>query len=256
MNLMQLPLPLGSSSRLSSGACFDATPTHEGTVGVSFERDSKPRSTTMTPMHLLQLQCASSMSFSQSASTLVAGFMPQDSGIQELFPTVWQPLHAEGAAPPKKKGKKNSKKSKPVVPARENECTLLLRHVPLDYTPDSLLDELEGFLQFIDFYYLPVNFETRNNLGYAFVNFCDKGAAARFKVFWEQSGIPESDEMPVQEARIQGYATNVDRFRNSSVMGVLSEERKPRVFCKGVQQVFPQPARELPPVGPRFRPTG
>jgi len=196
-----------------------------------------------------QMQSVAPMQMSPQMQSVAPPLSPPCSPrVPVQFTQGWQPLHEE-------KPKKKSKKSKVVLPAKENEWTLLLRHLPLDFTPDSLLDELEGFLQYIDFYYLPTNFETRKNLGYAFVNFCDKAAAARFKAFWEQSGIPELDDMPVQEARMQGQAANVESFRNSSVMAVLSEELKPRVFVNGVQQPFPEPAKKLPPVGQRFRPT-
>jgi hypothetical protein len=51
---------------------------------------------------------------------------------------------------------------------------------------------------------------------------------------------------------VQGVSANVRRFRNSSVMGVLSEEEKPMLFKDGVQIPFPMPDGPLPPVGPRY----
>lgn len=151
---------------------------------------------------------------------------------------------------------KKSKKQKVVLPAKESEWTLLLRHLPLDLTPDALIAELQPFLGSVDFFYLPTNFETKKNLGYAFVNFNDKRVVEAFKAFWLQTGIAESEELPVQDARVQGYAANVDRFRSSSVMAVLSQDLKPRVFVNGVQKPFPEPAKRLPHIGNRFRPTG
>lgn len=150
-----------------------------------------------------------------------------------LFPAVWQPLHGERKA--KKEGR-----GKLVPPAKDNELTVMLRNLPPRYSPDALLQEFETFLPSIDFYYLPTNFETRENLGYAFVNFCDKREAARFMEFWAQAGVSESQDA-VQEAKVQGFAASVDRFRHSTVLPLLSEELKPRVFRDGVQQPFPLP---------------
>merc|ERR1719453_245634 len=103
---------------------------------------------------------------------------------------------------------------------------MMLRHLPPAYTPDELLAEFSEYVPGIDFYYLPTNFETKKNLGYAFLNFCSRAQAAAFATFWEASGIPELPEA-VQEARVQGFAANLERFRSSSVMAVLSKDLQP-----------------------------
>jgi len=160
---------------------------------------------------------------------------------------VWQPLE---------ESKKRSRRNKVVIPAKDSEVTMMLRHLPLAYTPEELLAKISEYVPFMDFYYLPTNFETKKNLGYAFVNFTDKAAARRFTQFWKESGIPEEGEVPIQEARVQGFAENVERFRNSSVMPVLTADLKPRIFERGVQVPFPTADKPVPAVGSRFRPTG
>jgi len=144
--------------------------------------------------------------------------------------------------------------------AEANEITLMVRHLPLHYTPTELLQEVEAFIPSIDFFYLPTNFESKNNLGYAFFNFDDKAAAQRFEEFWLASGISEENDPAdpedeiVQVSRMQGFAANVERFRNSSVMEVLPEHLKPRIWKNGVSLPFPS-ADKARPAGPRFRPT-
>jgi hypothetical protein len=162
-------------------------------------------------------------------------------------PEVWQPVQEEP--------RKRSRRNKATLPAKPNEMTLMLRHLPLDLTPDELLAKLAHFIPHIDFYYLPTNFETKNNLGYAFLNFTDRAAASEFTAFWTASGIPEAGEVPIQEARVQGFAENVEKFRNSSVMPMLAVELKPRIFDRGVPKPFPAPDQAVPAVGSRFKPT-
>merc|ERR1712216_764862 len=141
-------------------------------------------------------------------------------------------------------------------PALENEVTLMIRHLPLHYTPVSLLQEVQAFMPNIDFFYLPTNFDLGNNLGYAFFNFDDKAAAQQFEEFWKASGISTNEDpeaKTVQASRLQGKAANVESFRNSSVLRVLPEYLKPQVFTKGVPQAFPKSDKALPRVCPRFK---
>ena len=185
--------------------------------------------------------------------------------LMELFAPVWQMMHQPETwacpapvpvAEKAKKKKKRVRKAKVAPAAQDGEVTLMLRHLPTKYTPSELLKEFESFLPHITFFYLPTNFETKKNLGYAFLNFNDQTAADEFSAFWPTTGIPESEESPVEEARVQGFEANVARFRNSSVMAVLPDEAKPYIFTNGVQEAFPEPEKELPGIGPRFRPTG
>lgn len=88
----------------------------------------------------------------------------------------------------------------------------MLRHLPLTYSPDTLLAEFTAFLPFIDFYYLPTNFKTKNNLGYAFVNFTDRDAAAQFKAFWLECGIPDAPDF----ARRRWWTREIRATRRTS----------------------------------------
>jgi RNA recognition motif-containing protein len=105
---------------------------------------------------------------------------------------------------------------------------------------------------------MPIDFKNHGNLGYAFVNFHDVECAKKFQLHFNGFRLPMYQQsnkvLAVSEARVQGLTANVERFRNSSVMGVLNEEHKPMVFDKdGTQKEFPKPDGQLPAAGPRFR---
>jgi len=141
-----------------------------------------------------------------------------------------------------------------------NEVTLMLRNIPNKYTRGMLWEDLcaKGYRPAIDFLYLPSDFSNKGcNLGYAFLNFRDGEAAARFVREYDGgrlSRFPQSLKvLAVQPARVQGLLANVQRFRNSPVMS-QPEEFQPVIFdFHGEPRSFPPPTAELPPVGPRRR---
>lgn len=153
---------------------------------------------------------------------------------------------------------KRKKKRREVPPALDDEITLMVRNIPNKYTPQAFLEEIWAWRTHFTFFYLPIDFKNRCNLGYAFVNFSSRAAATKFADQLDGQKLPlfEKSEkvLVVQPARVQGLGANVKRFRNSSVMGVLPEEAKPMLFKDGEPQPFPMPGKKLPPVGPRFRP--
>lgn len=135
--------------------------------------------------------------------------------------------------------------------APKAEMTVVVRNIPRDLEPAQVLKRLSELRASIDFLYVPIEFQTKKCLGYAFVNFTHKIAAQRLEERCEQ--LFPGAGIYLQPARVQGVAANVKRFRNASVMAVLPEDCKPMVFQQGVQVPFPAPTKKLPPLGPRFR---
>lgn len=166
-------------------------------------------------------------------------------------PAPTPPASPTQVAAPWGEGRASKSKRSRVASVRENETTVLVRSIPRELTPCAVLESLGEFRSVIDFVYVPIEFETRHNLGYAFVNFTDKAAvplvaAQLVRLFGEEAFL--------QPAKIMGVEANVQRFRNSSVMAVLPEDCKPMLFQRGKQVPFPKPTKKLPPIGPRFRP--
>lgn len=145
-------------------------------------------------------------------------------------------------------------------PAKEKtEVTLMIRNVPSEYTPEELLEAIGDWRQFVDFFYMPIDFSNCSNLGYAFVNFHNVEAASAFRRDFDGLRLPlyqhSNKVLAVSEARVQGLHANIERFRNSSVMNKVTEDFKPMLFDKNGERVpFPKPDTEVPPApGPRFR---
>lgn len=133
--------------------------------------------------------------------------------------------------------------------------TLMLRNIPVNYNRDQLLADMDqrGFLRCYNFFYLPMDFSSGNNIGYAFVNLITPPEAERFRSIY--SGLQLSNDRSnkicvVCDAAKQGLQSNVEHYRNSPVMG-MEPKYHPMVFESGVQTPFPQPTRPLKQVRAR-----
>ncbi len=83
-----------------------------------------------------------------------------------------------------------------------------------------------------DFFYLPIDFKNRCNVGYCFINFLNSRSIPEFvESFHGQRWKSFNSEKvcAVSFARIQGKQAMIARFQNSSLMDKV-EEYKPLLF--------------------------
>jgi hypothetical protein len=83
-----------------------------------------------------------------------------------------------------------------------------------------------------DFFYLPIDFKNRCNVGYAFVNFIEPAHVISFvEEFHGQrwKSFNSGKVCAVTYARIQGQAAMISRFQNSSLLE-KEDEYKPLLF--------------------------
>mmetsp|Transcript_82359 Transcript_82359/g.188332 ORF Transcript_82359/g.188332 Transcript_82359/m.188332 type:complete len:283 (+) Transcript_82359:41-889(+) len=200
-----------------------------------------------------------------SGQWMMPGMMGgEDGGIP---PMLFVPPGAFGAAPywtgdletaGKKKKKRGGKKdSKAVEDDSQNpdipKTTLMVRHIPNKYTQRMLLNVCNerGFQGTINFFYLPIDFRNKCNVGYAFVNFTNEEEALRFKTDFEGfklTHFKSNKVLQISFARIQGYEKNVEHFRNSAVMGgSVAPEYQPLLFDPITNEEidFPQPDKPI-----------
>jgi hypothetical protein len=128
----------------------------------------------------------------------------------------------------------------------DNRTTLMIRNIPNKYTQSMLLEEInQKFDELYDFFYLPIDFKNRCNVGYAFINFIVPGEDI-LKFYHEFHGQKwrnfNSEKIcSITYARIQGKAAMITRFQNSSLLE-KDESYKPLLFIsKGPEKGKPEP---------------
>jgi RNA recognition motif-containing protein len=129
----------------------------------------------------------------------------------------------------------------------EGQTTVMLRNVPYDARQRGVLSliEEEGFKGRFDFFYAPLDFKSRNNLGYAFVNLTTPESATEFTKHFDGMRVVSRPgwEKPLRvcSARVQGLESNIDHYKNSPV-NEMPVEFKPMIFSpEGTFIDFPEP---------------
>ncbi len=138
-----------------------------------------------------------------------------------------------------------------ILNGTELRTTLMVRNIPNKYTQMSVLEEInvkhEGLY---DFFYLPIDFKNKCNVGYAFINFIDPIHVAKFYNDFNGSrwkNFNSEKVCAVAFARIQGKSAMIARFQNSSLLEKDNEYR-PLLFHssgpdKGKPELFPTVSR-------------
>jgi len=141
----------------------------------------------------------------------------------------------------------------------DGRTTVMMRNIPKHYFGSTFTDLLSDFGLYakFDFTYLPIDFRTGTNLGYAFVNFVSNADAKHcidvFDGFCDwPCKFPKVCEASFSDPN-QGLENHVERYRNSPVMHQnMPDEYKPRLFADGVRIEFPEPTKRIR--APRIRP--
>eukprot|EP00929_Paragymnodinium_shiwhaense_P097036 TRINITY_DN58808_c0_g4_i3.p1 TRINITY_DN58808_c0_g4~~TRINITY_DN58808_c0_g4_i3.p1 ORF type:complete len:334 (-),score=27.69 TRINITY_DN58808_c0_g4_i3:360-1361(-) len=136
----------------------------------------------------------------------------------------------------------------------ETRTTVLLSNLPRSYNRDKFLALVDshGFSAEYDFVYLPIDFKTDENRGYAFINFSNSPVGEKFLEFFNGfTAWPDEPECGlVCEARwsefLQGLEEHIARYRNSPTMHEnVRDEHKPVYFVNGARQPFPAPTKRI-----------
>lgn len=125
----------------------------------------------------------------------------------------------------------------------DKRTTLMIKNIPNKYTQKMLLltieEECKGTF---DFFYLPIDFKNRCNVGYGFINmvrpeqilpFVEKFNEKRWEKFNSEKVCC------ITYARIQGRAALINHFQNSSLMQEDSKHRPLLFTSDGQPEIFP-----------------
>jgi hypothetical protein len=129
--------------------------------------------------------------------------------------------------------------------------TVCLKNIPNNYTRSAFCDLLNanGFAGRYDFVYLPIDWRTNSNRGYAFVNLISTEEAHRFRDVFDQfrgwsfaRASGKVGKVRWGEHAQQGLQAQIKHYRNRPVMREKDEHR-PIILENGQQVRFPPPTQ-------------
>jgi len=129
--------------------------------------------------------------------------------------------------------------------------TIMVRSVPRSCSQQNFLTDLDesGFYGTYNFMYLPFSFETKTNMGYAFVNFIDDDTAESFLRIWNETrlySLPGKTPLPATYADVQGLDANVRRLMGDyKIARISNPSYQPLVFEDGCRVNFRHYAEKL-----------
>ncbi|KAG1666963.1 hypothetical protein FOA52_004246 [Chlamydomonas sp. UWO 241] len=138
-----------------------------------------------------------------------------------------------------------------IYSGQDKRTTLMIKNIPNKYTQKMLLSTVdEHFHGTYDFFYLPIDFKNKCNVGYAFINMTQPihiiPLVERLNhKKWERFNSEKICN--ISYARIQGRAALISHFQNSSLMHE-DKRCRPILFvlegaeATGEQEQFPQAA--------------
>jgi hypothetical protein len=142
-----------------------------------------------------------------------------------------------------------------VAAGDDTRTTLMVRNIPNKYTQQMLLAEINMHHHGqYDFFYLPIDFKNKCNMGYAFINFIEAASIVSFyQEFDSQKWTNFNSEKvcAISYARLQGKQAMITRFQNSSLLE-KHESYRPLVFyssgpLQGTPEPFPSPKPQSQP---------
>ncbi|CRG93810.1 RNA-binding protein mei2 homologue, putative [Plasmodium gallinaceum] len=130
--------------------------------------------------------------------------------------------------------------------------TVMLRNIPNKYTQNMLMAVMnEHFKGLYDFFYLPIDFRNKCNVGYAFINFIHPHYAELFIKFFNNyklNAFKSNKVCSVTWGRVQGLKANIEHYRNSAIMTIPIPQYKPILFQNGIAVSWPESDGPLPAI--------
>ena len=113
----------------------------------------------------------------------------------------------------------------------------MMKNIPNKYTRAMILELLnrhEELQHTFDFFYLPIDFRNRCNLGYAFINFTSALAVIDFyEKFHEHVWENSTKTCQVSFGRLQGMEALINQFKKRASEAQIPEKYMPLCFLDG-----------------------
>jgi hypothetical protein len=114
--------------------------------------------------------------------------------------------------------------------------TVMLRNIPNRYTAEEVLAEMlaVGFEGLFDFFYLPIDFTTKRNRGYSFINFREAAEAWRFVQAFHGERLTRYATQKILEvspALTQGFEANVTQYVRKDAQRIQNPWFRPMIFA-------------------------
>lgn len=120
------------------------------------------------------------------------------------------------------------------------ETTVMVRNIPTRFTSITLIDVLKehGFDKTFDFIYSPIDFRTKKNVGYAFINFVNPEYKEKFASTFQGLQLKATTSkkaLDIISSRRQGFLENIGVFGASELLASSHHlpHYKPLVMVNG-----------------------
>jgi|LauGreDrversion4_2_1035121.scaffolds.fasta_scaffold05013_8 RNA recognition motif-containing protein len=135
----------------------------------------------------------------------------------------------------------------PAPPPDMCYTTVLVRNIPAGYSQDELIALFRSLGYLFNFFYCPMDFRTRRNIGYLFIDLIVPEMARDFMTKFHNYPLPfyKSNKVCVVSwARVQGWYQNVENYKGSTIFN-LGREFRPRLFDDMGTVEIPFPGRQF-----------
>lgn len=135
------------------------------------------------------------------------------------------------------------------------ECltTVMIRNIPNRFSQDELISMLRELRIQFNFFYCPIDYRHKCNLGYFFVNLVAADMANDFIRMMDGSNWPDPRSRKLCSAtwaRIQGYEANMKHYRGSPIMN-MAKIFRPRIFSEDGSVALEDPRSTKKEIQPR-----
>ena len=116
----------------------------------------------------------------------------------------------------------------------QEKTTVMIKNIPLSYSSEEFLADvkLQDFHDTFDFFYLPVDFKTKKNRGYGFVNFLSNEIAKNFisKLHGQRLSKHSTNKiLEMSPAQKQGRKDNMTNLKRAELR-VKNRWFRPRAY--------------------------